>query len=80
MEWYNTEAMNEPEEFDVESSSVYNYVRRNIRRVTETIEEEIVVKYVYEECKIPKESWGMYIELVQTQADVDYLNMLTEDL
>lgn len=80
MEWYNTESMIEPAETDLESSQIYNYVRRNIH--AETVEEEgqTVTKYVYEECRIPKESWGMYLQLVQAQADIDYLNMITEDL
>lgn len=80
MEWYEVESAVEPEECDMESSAVYNYVRRNIREVPEEIEGEAVVKYVYEECKVPKESWGMYEELLQAQADIDYLNMITEDL
>lgn len=80
MEWYEVESAIRPEEYDMESSSIYNYVRQNIREVREEIEGEIVTKYVYEECKVPKESWGMYEELMQTKADVDYLNMITEDL
>ena len=80
MEWYLAESGIEPEETDLESSKVYNYVRRNIRQESETIDGEPVVKWVYEECKISKESWGMYLQLIQTQANVDYLNMITEDL
>ena len=80
MQWYNSESMSEPLEIDTESSAVYNYVRRNIREVTEIIEGEEITKYVYEECKIPNESWGMYQELVQQKADIDYLTMITEDL
>ena len=80
MEWYEVESAIRPEEYDMESSSIYNYVRQNIREVREEIEGEIVTKYDYEECKVPKESWGMYEELMQTKADVDYLNMITEDL
>ena len=80
MEWYNSESMSEPMEIDTESSAVYNYVRRNIREVSDTIEGETVTRYEYEECKIPKESWGMYQELVQQKADIDYLTMITEDL
>ena len=80
MQWYNSESMSEPLEIDTESSAVYNYVRRNIREVAEIIEGEEITKYVYEECKIPKESWGMYQELVQQKADIDYLTMITEDL
>ena len=80
MEWYNSQSMTEPLEIDTESSAVYNYVRRNIQEITETIEGEEVTKYVYEECKILKESWGIYQELTQQKADIDYLTMITEDL
>ena len=80
MEWYNAESTIYPEEYDLESSAIYNYVRRNVQEVSEEIDGETVTKYVYEECKVPKESWGMYEELMQTKADVDYLNMITEDL
>ena len=80
MEWYNSESMSEPMEIDTESSAVYNYVRRNIREVSDTIEGETVTRYEYEERKIPKESWGIYQELTQQKADIDYLTMITEDL
>ena len=80
MEWYNAESSIEPVEIDTESSKTYNYVRKDIREVTETVDGEEVTKYVYKECKVPKESWGMYEELTQAQADIVYLNMITEDL
>ena len=87
MQWYNSESMTRPEEVDTTSSNIYNYVRRNIREVTEEQDGEQVTKYAYEECRIPKEAWGLYEELVsqgetnlQQQADIDYLTMITEDL
>ena len=80
MEWYNSESMSEPMEIDTESSAIYNYIRRNIHEVSEKNEGETVIKYEYEECKILKESWGIYQELVQQKADIDYLTMITEDL
>ena len=80
MEWYNSESMIEPAETDTASSKIWNYVRRNIQAVEVEEEGQTLTKYVYEECKIPKESWGMYLELLQAQADIDYLTMITEDL
>lgn len=80
MNWYNAESLIRPEEEDITSSSVYNYLRRNIREVTEEEDGVTVTKYVYEECRILKESWGMYEQMLQQQADIDFLNMLTEDL
>ena len=80
MEWYYAESGVEPAEVDMESSKVYNYVRRNIHKESETVDGELLTKWVYEECKVLKESWGMYEQLVQAQADIDYLSMITEDL
>lgn len=80
MEWYNVKSTVRPEDEDTVTSKKYNYIRRNITEATEEIEGETVTCYEYEECKVPKESWGMYEELIQTQADVDYLNMITEGL
>lgn len=80
MEWYNVKSTVRPEDEDTVTSKKYNYIRRNITEATEEIEGETVTYYEYEECKVPKESWGMYEELIQTQADVDYLNMITEGL
>ena len=80
-EWYRSESTVMPEETDLTSSKVYNYVRRNIEEEEREDEEgNIITMYVFEEMKLPKESWGMYEQLVQAQADIDYLSMITEDL
>lgn len=81
MEWYVVRSTVRPEEVDTESSKIYNYARKNVVETKETSDqgEEITV-FIYEETKIPKESWGMYEELLQAQADIEYLNMITEDL
>ena len=67
MDWYNSESTVQPLDVDTMSSKVYNYVRRNITS------EEIdgVTWYKYEECKVPKSAWNMYLELKQQQSDVD---------
>ena len=80
MEWHNVQSLELPEETDTTSSKVYNFVRRNITAHESEQDGETIVTYEYQECKIPKESWGMYLELIQTKADVAYLNMITEDL
>jgi hypothetical protein len=36
--------------------------------------------FEYEEMTVSKDAWPMYLSLEQAQADIDYLNMLTEDL
>lgn len=33
----------------------------------------------YEEAKVNKEDWGMYLALEQARADIDYLTMITEE-
>ena len=81
MNWYRSESLTMPSETDTTSSGVYNYVRRDITEVEREQEDGTTITvYEYEECMIPKESWGMYLDLSQAQADIDYLNMITEDL
>ena len=76
MNWYKGESAIRPLETDTESSKVYNYVRKNIKED----EREGMTVFVYDECKIIKESWGLYLDLAQAQADIDYLTMITEGL
>ena len=80
MEWYDVKSTVRPEDEDTTSSKKYNFVRRNIIETTEETEGETIMVYLYQECKVPKESYGMYEELIQAQADIDYLTMITEDL
>lgn len=80
MQWYRAESAALPPETDTESSKAYDYVRRNIEETEKEVDGETVTAYTYEETKIPKESRGIYNDLVQAQADIDYLNMITEDL
>lgn len=79
MEWYSAQSTEKPEETDTTSSSVYNYARRNIEEeiVPEEDETERTV-YNYEECKLTKESWPLYMQLIEQRADIDYLTMITE--
>lgn len=80
MEWKTSQSADRPEEFDTTSSKVYNYARRNI--VEDTIEDTgggTMTVYNYEELKVAKESWPFYIGLEQAKADIDYLNMVTEE-
>ena len=80
MEWYDVKSTVRPDDEDITTSKKYNFVRRNIIETTEETEGETITVYLYQECKIPKESYGMYEELIQAQADIDYLTMITEDL
>lgn len=80
MNWYKVESAQEPLKLDTESSRAYNLIRRNIEEEERNHDGETMTMYVYEEAKIPKESWELYDELMQAKADIDYLTMLTEDL
>ena len=80
MIWYKVESAQEPLKIDTESSHTYNFVHRNIEEEEREQDGKTMTMYVYEEAKIPKESWELYDELMQAKADIDYLNMLTEDL
>lgn len=76
MEWITSASAQRPEDIDTESSEVYNYVRKDI----EEVEENGFTSFVYKEAKIQKEDWGLYLDLAQAQADIDYLTMITEGL
>lgn len=73
MDWYNSESATYPLEVDTTNSRKYNYVRRNI---TEVVKEDVTY-YEFEECKILKEDWGLYLENEQLRADLDYIAMET---
>lgn len=78
MDWYKAESATMPVEIDTESSKVYNYVRQNIEEEErENPDGETVTMYVYDECRIPKEAWGLYLETEQNTANIDYIAMET---
>jgi hypothetical protein len=80
MNWIVAQSTERPTPQDTTSSKVYNYVRRNIHEVSITNEKDEITMYEYEELKIKKDAWDIYKELEKAQADIDYLNMITEDL
>ena len=80
LNWRNVESGSEPALEDTTSSRVYNYARRNIRSEQRTDPEtgDTSTWYTYEECKIPKESWGLYKALEQSQANLEYIAMMSD--
>lgn len=81
MNWRKAESTVLPQEIDTTSSRKYNYVRRNIVEVEREQEDgTTLTMYEYEEIQVLKEDWGLYLDLVQAQADIEYLNMITEEL
>lgn len=67
-----------PEPVDMESSAVYNYVRRNIQEEEREENGETVTVFTYEEEKVRKENWELYEEVAQQRADIDFLAMNTD--
>lgn len=75
MNWYKAESTVMPPETDTTSSKVYNYVRRNITEKEVTNNDTTITVYEYEEMKIPKDFWGVYLSMVQNAANIDYIAM-----
>ena len=80
MDWKPSQSTERPAATDTTSSKVYNYARRNITEGTsEGSDGELIRVFNYEELKVEKANWPLYLELEQAKADIDYLNMITEE-
>lgn len=77
--WKSVNSATKPAEIDTDSSRVYNYVRRNI---VAHENEENEISYDYEELKVPKEAWDLYLANVELEATLDDLltNVIPEVL
>ncbi len=81
MNWKTVQSTARPVDVDTTSSKVVNYVRKNIHMVqVEDMDGQERTVYEYDELEVNKDAWTMYLQLEQAQADIDYLNMITEDL
>ena len=81
MNWITVQSTNRPQEISTNASKAVNYVRRNIHTVqVPDMDGTERTVWEYEEMTVTKEAWPLYLQLEQAQADIDYLNMLTEDL
>ena len=81
MNWKTVQSTARPLEIDTTSSRLVNYVRKNIHTVQiPDMDGSERTVFEYDELEVNKESWPLYLQLEQAQADIDYLNMLTEDL
>ena len=81
MDWKTVQSTQRPHEKDTTSSKTVNYVRQNIHMVqVEDMDGQERTVFEYEKMTVSKDAWPMYLSLEQAQADIDYLNMLTEDL
>jgi hypothetical protein len=72
--------MERPQEVDITSSKIVNYVRKNIHTIQIESMDGQATAYEYDELAVNKGQWTIYQELEQTKADIDFLNMITEDL
>ena len=59
---------------DTTSSKVVNYLREN---VTERETEDGTI-YEYDEYKVPKDYWEIFLSQKQQQADIDFIAAMTE--
>ena len=77
MEWYKSSSTVRPEKTDTTSSKVYNYVRKNIveEEIADELHEGTTTIYTYDECKVPKASWDVFLQNEQNTANIDYLAM-----
>lgn len=78
MNWYRVESTEMPQENDLTSSKKFNYVRRNVEQVEREEEGETVTMYVYEETKVLKEDWGLYLDTAQNTADIEYIAVMSD--
>lgn len=68
--WLEVDSAFRPEVIDTSSSYIYNYARRNITEY----EVDGHTRYRYEEAKIPKDSWEMFLELQSVIESKENLN------
>ena len=67
-----------PNPVDTESSAVWNYVRKNIKEVEREENGETVTIYTYEEMKIRKEDYDIFLDTQQNTADIEYIAAMTD--
>ena len=79
--WYLTESNVKPEPTDTTSSNVYNYDRKNITSVErEDIDGHKYAVYVYEELKVKKADWLIYIELKELNEQQSVTDQAIQDI
>ena len=78
--WETVEATFMPDMTDSTTSRNWVYVHRNIREEQRTDEQtgETYTVWVFEEMKIPKDSWELYKVVERNTANIDYLAMMTD--
>ncbi|MBQ7562772.1 MAG: hypothetical protein IJT16_02150 [Lachnospiraceae bacterium] len=79
MNWKRVQGSIYPPEVDTTSSKKYNYVTKNVTEVqVEQEEGDPVILYEYDQLKINKEDWGLYLLTEKNAANIDYVAMMTD--
>ena len=78
MNWCKLQCDTMPELIDTTSSSVVNYMRRNITEKTIEVEGETKTVYEYEEIKVNKSEWDMFQQTIDNEANIDYIAMMLD--
>lgn len=66
----HSSAEEQPEALDKTSSKVYNYIRKDFKRIEVTHDETTTYEWEYLECKIAKEDWDIFMEVMQNKSDI----------
>ncbi len=66
----HSSAEEQPEALDTTSSQVYNYIRKDFKRIEVTHDEITTYEWEYLECKIAKEDWDIFEEVMQNKSDI----------
>lgn len=68
--WYEAEYSIEPKEIDNISSSVYVYIRKDIKLIEKQNENETENIYICKEQKIPKNDWEIYEKILMHDTEL----------
>jgi hypothetical protein len=77
--WTKVQSTLKPEETDTTSSSEYNYIRKDISETTQKNEDGTELKmYEYDELKVKKDQYYLYLQLQKNSASIDYMAMMSD--
>lgn len=80
MDWYISESPEIPVSPDTTSSRTHNFLRRKVKQKEREIDGETETYYEYEECKISKESYSAFLQIVQNADSIsDVENAVCEE-
>ena len=71
--WYYSEATMPPQQIDDTSSKKYVYVTKDVEEFEREIDGETITMYRWQEQKIPKEDWDIYLTAMRNTSDISDL-------